>query len=491
MKKISNFFVSSVFLVILFGLCIGTFFQGRANIFSGIKDIFNTQISSRIQNLETATTENLWMKNTFIEISGGVRKILNLHLTDDRKFFKDSDGLIHLAQGASSYEGLLESTAYLAEHLAQLGTPFLLCQLAERGGEVQGDQYSGLFDKGSTNYIEPLYDVANQFNVLYLDYSETLRKAGFGKTEIFFKTDIHYTTEAELFMLQEIINCLESQTELRFENRDIVFNKDLYTVEEYPFLGNLGSNTGQFYSGTDSFRYYLPTYKTNLTLNNPCRPLVKEGTFEEVCLNRSKRDYNTTARTYRVVDYLQWPSPYYSITNNEIDGKNLLVIGDSMSMRTVAYLSLLCHSVTILDPRYFNETDYLKSVLNYDFDAVVLFATANLRTGIGGYGVDIQTIKTESQTNGTYNIYVDVRNAGTMPWKKEDSIRMSLWLNGVDIGARAELPEGMIIKPEEEIRLEFKDIDITIAEQNFSVKMVKEGGFYFGNDESYKSHEER
>ncbi len=292
-------------------------------------------------------------------------------------------------------------------------------------------------------------------------------------------------------MLQEIINCLESQTELRFENRDIVFNKDLYTVEEYPFLGNLGSNTGQFYSGTDSFRYYLPTYKTNLTLNNPCRPLVKEGTFEEVCLNRSKRDYNTTARTYRVVDYLQWPSPYYSITNNEIDGKNLLVIGDSMSMRTVAYLSLLCHSVTILDPRYFNETDYLKSVLNYDFDAVVLFATANLRTGIGGYGVDIQTIKTESQTNGTYNIYVDVRNAGTMPWKKEDSIRMSLWLNGVDIGARAELPEGMIIKPEEEIRLEFKDIDSTIAEQNFSVKMVKEGGFYFGNDESYKSHEER
>ncbi len=134
MKKISNFFVSSVFLVILFGLCIGTFFQGRANIFSGIKDIFNTQISSRIQNLETATTENLWMKNTFIEISGGVRKILNLHLTDDRKFFKDSDGLIHLAQGASSYEGLLESTAYLAEHLEERGTPFLLCQLAERGG---------------------------------------------------------------------------------------------------------------------------------------------------------------------------------------------------------------------------------------------------------------------------------------------------------------------------------------------------------------------
>ena len=162
-----------------------------------------------------------------------------------------------------------------------------------------------------------------------------------------------------------------------------------------------------------------------------------------------------------------------------------------MSMRTAAYLSLLCHSVTILDPRYFNETDYLKSVLNYDFDAVILFATANLRNGIGGYGVDIQTIKMESQTDGTYNIYVDVKNTGIMSWKKENSIRMSLWLNGVDIGARAELPEGKIIKPEEEMRLEFKSIDKTIVEQSFSVQMVKEGSFYFGKNESYKNHEER
>lgn len=490
MRKISNFLITSLFLIILFGLCIGTFFQGKANIFLGIKEIFNPQIPSRIQNLETATTENLWMKNTFIEISGGVRKILNLHLTDDRKFFKDSDGLIHLSQAASSYEGLLENTAYLAEQLEKRDTPFLLCQLAERGG-AQGDQYSCLFDEGSTNYIEPLHDVANKFNALYLDYSKMLQKAGFSKNEIFFKTDIHYTTEAELLMLQEIINCLESKTKLRFENKDIVFNEDQYVIEEYPFLGNLGSNTGQFYSGTDTFRYYLPTYKTNLTLNNPSKSLIKEGTFEEVCLNRSKRDYNTTARTYRVIDYLQWPSPYYSITNNEIGSKNILVIGDSMSMRTAAYLSLLCHSVTILDPRYFNETDYLKSVLNYDFDAVILFATANLRNGIGGYGVDIQNIKMESQTDGTYNIYVDVKNTGIMSWKKENSIRMSLWLNGVDIGARAELPEGKIIKPEEEMRLEFKSIDRTIAEQSFSVQMVKEGSFYFGKNESYKNHEER
>lgn len=137
MRKISNFLITSLFLIILFGLCIGTFFQGKANIFLGIKEIFNPQIPSRIQNLETATTENLWMKNTFIEISGGVRKILNLHLTDDRKFFKDSDGLIHLSQAASSYEGLLENTAYLAEQLEKRETPFLLCQLAERGGHKE------------------------------------------------------------------------------------------------------------------------------------------------------------------------------------------------------------------------------------------------------------------------------------------------------------------------------------------------------------------
>ena len=82
---------------------------------------------------------------------------------------------------------------------------------------------------------------------------------------------------------------------------------------------------------------------------------------------------------------MQWPAPHYTIDNHLVSENRILVLGCSLSMRTMAYLTLLCNHVTVLDPRYFADVPYLAEAMENHYDAVILFASTNLHAGLGEF----------------------------------------------------------------------------------------------------------
>lgn len=467
-----------IFILIIGYIAFGTLYRGWANICATIQQGIRETKSIDVDILENNLKDNLSAKNHLIECSGIAQKILQQHLSKDNQFYQDSNGIMHLRRYDADYCGLIDSTKYLAEQLEKREIPFLVCQTSERA--EYGDKYSDFIDGGSLYYVERLKEALVGRDVHYLEYKDLFQKAGLTARDIFFKTDVHYTTEAEFTVLRQIVETLESEAGLSFPNKDSILNLDNYQIIDRPFFGNLAYTQGQLYAKTDSFQYYLPDFDTRMHLDNSAQNVIRYGDFENVCMNGLINQAISNPRIYRVVDYMQYPSPCYKITNELLEDNDILVIGCSMSMRTNAYLTLLCHSVTVLDPRSFGNIDYLSKVLENDFDAVILYPSSNLIDGIGGYDAEIQSVDIQECENGLYNIIVEVLNKGSMNWYYDKQIRISLWVNGVDYGLRAEMKPDSIIKSGETYSFIFNNIESQVMQSDLSLQMLKEGAFYFG-----------
>lgn len=376
-EKIGKLMMCISFLAIIFLIGIKTIISSRHDVWTMADQGNFGSESFNASSIDTLLKEHLYGKNLMISANGITQKIMSRRLVGNGQFYRGPDDVMHMHYNQKDYVKVIEDVKWLATELKNHSTPFLVCQVAERA--AYGDSYSRMVDGEALDYIEPLKSAVQSEEALYLDLSTCLDEGGFTSEDIFFRTDIHYKTRTEFYILQRIIEFLEVQTELRFVDRDRVLMLDSYRVESYPFLGNLANySVGEYYVGEDEFEYFLPKFDTSLHLENPVGMVVRSGDFESVCMNGYRGLPGQDNRVYRITDYMQWPSPYYRITNDLIQENDILVMGCSMSMRTMAYLSLMCKSVTVLDPRYFGNTDMLGEALESNYDAVIVFPSVNL-----------------------------------------------------------------------------------------------------------------
>lgn len=484
MKKHRYMLLSIIFVGLILLIGVKTVIPNVEPLWTVLKNS-KTLDTQTIQQVENTIKENLWDKRQLIDLFGGVEKIAGKHLVGDEQFYKDDEGMMHLSRDSVDYMPLLESVEQLSNQLQQRNIPLLLCQSAERA--AYGDRYSKLFDGESLSYIEPLREKMRN-RCVYLDYAETFYNIGLEKTDIFFKSDVHYTTDAEFTALEAIVNTLETDTDLSFSNKNTVLDKSNYKILERPFVGNLAHSSGEIYTGVDNFQFLYPLFETSMKLDNSTQGCVKEGEFQEVCMNQYIENGYTDKWTYWVTDYLQYPSPYYTIENHMVDQTNLLVICDSMAFRTVSYLSLMCHSITVLDPRSFGSKLYLADALSSNYDAVVVIATSNLQNGIGASSYDSLNAEILSTTAPTtvnhtssYDFEVTVKNTGTQPWSELQQNRLCIWQDGTDWGYRLYLPDGVTIEPGDTYTFALQGFVLPEADSTYlEFQMLQEGVCYFG-----------
>ena len=476
MRKINgNLVICLLFLLIVFGIGIGTVYQARTDL-AALADSDGQSVS--VSEVEALLDGSLYQKDTLITFNGITQQLMGRSLVGDGQFYRDSQGLMHLSREFPAADKLLETTKYLADVFSARSTPFMVCQIAERA--THGDEFSLRIDHSSMEYIQPLKQMLSETDAIYLDYDSIFAEAGLSDKDVFFKTDIHFTTQAEFCVVQKIVETLEAQAGLSFRNKDTALNLDNYATESYPFWGNLFDSVGRFYAGTDQFVYYIPKFETSMHLYNPVMSVERHGSFETVCLNNCRSLFSPKDRVYRITDYMQWPSPSYRITNDLVAENDVLLIGCSMSMRTMAYMSLLCKSVTVLDPRYFENVDYMKEALESDYDAVILFPSCTLLTGVCGYDAQPESCRMEQNDNGTFDLYVEARNSGTTAWKEQEQIKLSLLVNGQDALLRAELPPDASVPPQGTYTFVFKDLSNALTASPLSVQLFREGAFFFG-----------
>ena len=100
------------------------------------------------------------------------------------------------------------------------------------------------------------------------------------------------------------------------------------------------------------------------------------GTFQQVVMNGYEKMQKK--RLYYIINYGQYRKSIYTYENLSINNENsILIICDSLSMRTFSILSLLNRQITVYDPR-FNKSEYaLKQILESSkYDAILFSAGA-------------------------------------------------------------------------------------------------------------------
>lgn len=373
------------FIVILFGFSVSNFFVNRNSIKYIIENTSraNNNIQDFRENIDKVLKNGFWKKNDIVNFYGLTEKIMGRRISNDKKYYRDSSNVMHIDRGIHNFDSFFKDINWLSEYCNAKKIPLVINQVPEKG--IYGDKYSKVVDgECTTNYIDQLKEITFSNNNIYIDAFDISGKNNLSDTDIFFKTDFHCTTLAELTELKEIINQLQLSG-IKFYKPEQVMdfdNSENYEQFTRKFIGNLSSQYGKSYAGTDDFIYYVPKYETNMQRINKDGVVYKSGKFTDSMLNGLYADSKNWK--YFITDYLNWPEPYYEIHNNLAkDGPNILVFIDSQSMRAVTYLSLMCKSVTVLDPRYFNEdNNYFDKIKNNSFDAVVTFATCDLWRGL-------------------------------------------------------------------------------------------------------------
>lgn len=377
--------ISVVFLAIVFLFSLMTLYTSRSSVKYIVENTskVNNNIQDFSPNINKVLKEGFWRKNEIINFYGLGERLLGRRASNDRIYYRDSSNIMHIDRGMHDFSSFYKDNDWLSNYCKEKNIPYLVVQVPEKG--QYGDEYSKKVDKKcTTDYIERLKTNVLSNKDIYIDSFELFKKHNLVDKDIFFKTDFHCTTLAELTEVTEIVKQLQTRG-LTFYRPETVLdfdNTENYEKFNRKFIGNLSSQYGRFYAGTDSFVYYVPKYETDMQRINKDGVVYKSGKFSDSMLNGLYADSKNWK--YFVTDFLNWPEPYYEINNNLAEhAPNILVFIDSQSMRAVTYLSLMCNNVTVLDPRYFNEdNNYFDKIKNNVYDAVITFATCDLWRGL-------------------------------------------------------------------------------------------------------------
>lgn len=368
-KKIVNgAFVAVFALIVLFftGKNIPLYWECLQNEWNNNQENFN------IRSLEDYYRDHFSYRKELISGYGVVQLALNRGMIGAFEFYKDEDEMMHSPIAVpDDTSQFVENVVKFKDALEEKGTDFVYVQIPAREMEGYSSYPSSVFDKSARCIETTLKDLKDR-GISCLDIGELCLKdeAAPPYQDFYLKSDLHLTTDAELWVEECIVDYLEEHTECKFDRSYL--DKNNYSKETYPFVGGFARASGEYYSDTDMFDLYFPKFETSMSVENSAHELIREGAFEDTVMNQyTKNVYDKY--TYWVTDYMMYTAPIYKIKNHLQDHNKIMVVIDSMCFRTMAYLSLACEEVTVVDIRFFNGVDYITPELESNqYDAVIM-----------------------------------------------------------------------------------------------------------------------
>lgn len=305
-------------------------------------------------------------RSKLIDLYGISLNAMGKKVVGNFEFIKDKNGNMQNITIDYNYDTFFDSMTELKKSVGNADLFFVNIPSAAGHDAVPIDNWFSFQNPDRTEICGRLTNA----DISVLDLSDN-----FDASNYYFKTDVHPKTESEFKAAQYIYNRLADDG-IDVRDGERIFDINNYTVSQREFIGNLSRSSGRFYAGSDIFEYYIPNFETSYQLLVYSSGLFKTGTWEDVILNHKFPQENIY--NYYVTDYVQWPSPAYTIRNDlTASNAKVLFIADSMALRTISYLSLSVNELTVADPRYSTNQEYIKCLLaNNSYDAVIVCAAS-------------------------------------------------------------------------------------------------------------------
>lgn len=326
----------------------------------GLKDKIFTDNPS--QQVEIFIKDNFPGNLYFRDLKGIVYNILNKNILENFQFLKDDIGVVRIVTTDNRQRTIADSLKKIKDRTGN-DTPVIFINIPDTQKHLKFKLMT--LEGGET---EILNDEVRKAGIEILD----LNQMKIPLNDFWFQTDLHISTDAEILILNQIIKYLKQYHHNNFASLES-FDLTHYESRSYPFIGNTSRNAGSFYTSIDKFLIYTPKSEMKFTFKNLDNGYFREGTFEQAVLNGMSEQELKNKYSYKVVDYGSFTSRLYQIQNLTSNNKiKVLVICDSIFMRGFSYLATLVSNVTIFDPRFNSDINFLGEYLDNNYVDVVL-----------------------------------------------------------------------------------------------------------------------
>ena len=365
--KIFRMTLFIIFMMIIYFIGSKTFISFSKNFtYDDLSDVDGHK------RIEESFRNHFYKKDKLIDIFGLEQKILNRNILGNFEFALTDLNMLDIVKPLVNNEDVIfaERLLYIKRICDKNNTKMLYVQMPARSYN------RNLKIFGLNDYYDGINQIIKDNNIDILKKEDLLHN-DLTINSFYFKSDIHPTTDAEI----RVVDLLKRK--LKLANNDIysktiLENTKNFTKIEHNFIGNLVFSVGKYFVGEDKFVQYIPKFDTQFFLKELYGNVNKEGNWENVLMNGYNKLDRSEDKIYWVTDYLMFGSSGYEIINYNAKNKSILFICDSMCYRTISYLALNCHKITILDPRFFYKTNktndaIYKEVLNKEkYDMVVV-----------------------------------------------------------------------------------------------------------------------
>lgn len=426
-------------------------------------------------NLELWLNDNIGFRSFFVKLNTLIDfKILKtspngrVHIGKDGWYFYTLDNNLEIAKGTYPLSDELlrmikEEQEFIQKTLADKGIEYILV-LTPSKASVYPEKIGG------ANYLvreTPIDIVANYLKenttIHVINTKEDLLKYK-NEINLYHKTDTHWNEEGAYVAYKSIINKI---------NEIGVIDSSPVTVNKVP-----SKYKGEFAAMMGDINLLEEEQTTNTEIINPNATRVEKVEF------------------VNGIDVSQGSSHNGNkFFTNPTQEKKALVYGDSF-FGSWNMMELLAENFRELN---FIWSDQIKNdsveltkpdIVIFERTERYIYTLANKADTklaykpLTSHGAEIieDTTPTVIKRNKTYDIEITVKNTSTDTWNKNKNVRLCIFQDGQDFGYRVDIPEGIDIKPGEEVTFVLEGFSAPPNESTFlEYQMVEEGIAYFGD----------
>ena len=337
-----------------------------------------------VQGADPAINALMDREHTFIQLYGGVQRLLGRRVVEDADHrytvVRLSDRLLTFADLEDQPVDMTVKAEELIDFAARLKKerkiPLLYVQAPSKNDVLPLPQ--GLTTAEDLQ-ADSLLEALQEAKVDVLDLRPLFREAEDGES-LFYATDHHWTPKGAFLGYQALARRLEKRYGFTYEEElTDPENFRVYTFEDI-FLGSQGRRVGSLYGGTDDLEIWVPDFATNFSYTCPADGIEREGAFVTALLFPERL---ASSGLYETNPYTVYSGGDYLLTRaenrNPPNRKRVLVLRDSFGCGLTPFLSLVCQETDTIDPRGFQGGQ--ETMLDYvdwlDPDVVIVLNTAS------------------------------------------------------------------------------------------------------------------
>jgi len=279
---------------------------------------------------------------------------------------------------------------------------------------------------------------------------------------VYLKTDTHWNSEGAYVAYNSIIS--------RISNYSFFNNKSVNVVKEDATL------KGEFSNMMGYVDLLPPEYFLRVKIKTPNTHLYNNKELLAI-IEKYQEGHNFVLSSTKF------------LLNDNIHKGNLLILGDSFFDDTNKRFIIVELLAEHFQKTFFIRSNYISNeVISEIKPDIVIFERTEryihdlLRIPLQKPSYQIVKHNTPAKIipGRKYSFNVTVKNTGTENWSDSNNIKFSVLQNGKDVGFKALLPQGKMIKPGDEYTFKLKDLIILEDTDNFEYLMLQEGVNYFG-----------